>query len=368
MPALPRNTTDSAVSNTPNSTPDKPDMSSVRSLVTSVSKLAKAMRLTNNAIYRWIAVNRIPAKYLVRVANFYDVELRDLLELTGSDKSHKNISNIKPRSVLRTLMEVYRGNKTLEDAEAETGQPPIALKLILTHWGDELPTLYTALEQLDQGRIDLEEACIRLNVAKYTLHGLRRKYGYAPGKLKKQNVTTIDARRETNQEAAFLCIAGKMKVAEAAEKYEVSGRTIFRTIEELSHLKMMELTKWPNSMRAAYAEELKWGLEKYVEGWMEFAERSRLFMPKIAFYPDTPDTWRGQPLRRLLVALLLGEDTMSNIAKSRGADPSILANLFTGDLQPLVLTYEQVVGMNMAHQTALAELLLATMNRKRKWS
>ena len=344
------------------------DLSSVRSLVTSVSKLAKAMRLTNNAIYRWIAVNRIPAKYLVRVANFYDVELRDLLELTGSDKSHKNTSNIKPRSVLRTLVEVYRGNKTLEEAEVETGQPPIALKLILTHWGDELPTLYTTLEQLDQGRIDLEEACIRLNVAKYTLHGLRRKYGYAPGKLKKQNVTTIDARREANQEAAFLCIAGKMKVAEAAEKYEVSGRTIFRTIEELSHLKMMELTKWPNSMRAAYAEELKWGLEKYVEGWMEFAERSRLFMLKNAFYPDTPETWRGKPLKRLLVALLLGEDTVSNIVKSRGAEPSILVNLFTGDLQPLLLTYEQVVGMNMAHQTALAELLLATMNRKRKWS
>ena len=63
-----------------------------------------------SAIYRWIAVNRIPAKYLVRVANFYNVELRDLLELTGSDKSHKNTSNIKPRSVLRTLVEVYRGN------------------------------------------------------------------------------------------------------------------------------------------------------------------------------------------------------------------------------------------------------------------
>ena len=79
---------------TPPTKPTKADLSSVRTLITSVSKLAKALRLTNNALYRWIAVNRIPAKYLVRVANFYDVELRDLLPLTGSDISHPNIRNL----------------------------------------------------------------------------------------------------------------------------------------------------------------------------------------------------------------------------------------------------------------------------------
>jgi len=107
---------------------------------------------------------------------------------------------------------------------------------------------------------------------------------------------------------------------------------------------------------------------KYAEAWLQFAESHKLFMPRTCFYPDTPETWRGQPLRRLLVGLLLGEDTLENVAKSRGVDASILRNLFTGDLQPLALTYEQVIEMNMAHQTALAELLLATMNRKRKWS
>jgi hypothetical protein len=81
--------------------PTQADLSSVRTLITSVSKLAKALRLTNNAIYRWIAVNRIPAKYLVRVANFYDVELRDLMPLTGSDISHPNIRNLKPRAKVR---------------------------------------------------------------------------------------------------------------------------------------------------------------------------------------------------------------------------------------------------------------------------
>lgn len=348
--------------------PAKADLSSVRTLITSVSKLAKALRLTNNALYRWIAVNRIPAKYLVRVANFYDVELRDLLPLTGSDISHPNIRNLKPRSVLSTLIQVYRGAKTLEEAVTETGQPEIALKLILTHWGDELPTLYTTLEQLDQGRIDLEEACIRLNVAKYTLHGLRRSYGYAPGRLKKTKETTITARKGANQDVALLCIAGKMKVAEASEKFGISGRTIFRTIEEMSPRRMMDLTKWPNSMRAAYAEELKWSAEKYSEAWMEFAEKERLFLPKSPNYPDTPASWKGQTLKRLLVGVLLGEAPLDEIAKSRGADPNMLRNLFSGDLQNLALTYDQVSATPMPHQTALAELLMATVNRKRKWS
>ena len=83
-------------------------------------------------------------------------------------------------------------------------------------------------------------------------------------------------------------------------------------------------------------------------------------------------------MKRLLVGVLLGEAPLDEIAKSRGADPNMLRNLFSGDLQNLALqnlalqnlplTYDQVTAMSMAHQTALAELLMATMNRKRKWS
>ena len=70
----------------------------------------------------------------------------------------------------------------------------------------------------------------------------------------------------------------------------------------------------------------------------------------------------------MLVGVLLGEAPLDEIAKSRGADPAMLRNLFSGDLQNLALTYDQVSAMPMAHQTVLAELLMATVNRKRKWS
>ena len=114
----------------------KPDLTSVRSLVTSVTKLARHLKLTNNAVYRWINVNRIPGAHVIRVANFYDVELYDLLSLTGSDNANEVTVSLKPRSVLKALMEVFCGRMTLDQAVAETGQSLISLKLILVHWGD----------------------------------------------------------------------------------------------------------------------------------------------------------------------------------------------------------------------------------------
>ena len=111
--------------------PDKTaaNLSSVRTLVKSVTKLARHFGLSNNAIYRWIAVNRIPGSYVVQVANFYDVEVKDLIHLTGSDKANVVQVTTKPKNTLAELLEVYRGNKTLEEACATLGITVISGKL-----------------------------------------------------------------------------------------------------------------------------------------------------------------------------------------------------------------------------------------------
>ena len=109
----------------------KPDLSSVRSLITSVGELAKHVNLTTNGIYRWIQVNRIPSAHIIKVANFYDVELRDLLPLTGSEQSNSVAVRVKPRSALKFMLEVYRGNMSLKDACAQAGISEISGKLIL---------------------------------------------------------------------------------------------------------------------------------------------------------------------------------------------------------------------------------------------
>lgn len=347
--------------------PPEADLTSVRTLVTSVTALARHIKRTNSAIYRWIKVNRIPGHSIIKVANFYDVEIRDLLPLTGSDKSNANTLNLKPREVLHSLVEVFKGEKTIGQVAEETGQSEISLKLILIHWGDELPTLYTTLEQLDQKRITLEDAMARLKVTKYTLHGIRRKYGYAPGKLPRTRpLPTIDRRRALNREVALACIKGRTTVKEAAEAHGMSERTLFRTIESLSPVKMNMLSGWPQSFRLALAAEIEGNLPHYSQKWLEFAAASRFYMKNPPNYPETPKTWRDQPLRRLLIANLTGEASLGQLAEDKGADPKILRTLFTGDLRIVGLTYDQVMKLPLAHQTARAELLMASMDRQRK--
>lgn len=344
-----------------------PDLSSVRALIPSVSKLAKHIKISANGIYRWIAVNRIPGAHIIKVANFYDVELVDLLPLTGSEKSNKVTAKAKPKDTLKLLLEVYRRLRTIDDVCAELKISTISAKLIMTHWGDELPTLYTTLTQLDEKRIDLETAMKRLNVTKYTLHGIRSKYGFAPGNLKKtRKESSIGKRKDAQREVALRVIAGKMSPQEAADATESSYRSVFRFIERLTTVRLNQLAAWPLSFREALSVEIDKNLPNYAQKWVEFADLSRLFLKKNPKYPKTPETWRDQPLKRLLVAVLLGEATLDEVATSRGADPTMLSNLFTSDLRAIDMTFEEVQGLPMAHQLALAELLLAVMDRKRR--
>ncbi len=344
-----------------------PDLSTVRTLIPSVTKLANHLGLTINGIYRWIKVNRIPGAHVVKVANFYDVEIKDLLPLTGSDQANVSTVVAKPKNTLSVLLEVYRGNKTVEEACAEVGISAISAKLILTHWGDELPTLYTTLTQLDEKRISLETAMLRLNVTKYTLHGLRAKYGFAPGHIKKTRPESqMPARRAAQREVALRVIAGTMTTIEAAELVGASYRSVFRFIERLTTVRLNQLAKWPQSFRLALAEEIDKNMPNYAQKWVEFAEKMRVFLRNNPKYPKTPTNWRNLPLKRLLVGVLIGEETLENIAASRKADPTILRNLFTSDLRPLDLTFEELQGLPMAHQTAFAELLLSISDRKRR--
>lgn len=345
----------------------KPDLTSVRTLVRSVSALARHLKMTTNSIYRWIAVNRIPGAHVVRVANFYDVEIVQLLPLTGSDENNEVTVKLKPRNVLKTLMDVFQGAITIEQAMDITGSSKISLTLILTHWGDELPTLYTTLEQLDQKRIDLDEAAKRLGVAKYTLHGIRRKYGYAPGPLQRTRpMPTLPARQGKNKEVALSCIAGKFTVKDAARLSNISERTLFRAVDKLADIKLNDLAGWPVVFREALVSEIEGKTPPIVAKWLEFARSQRLFMEKTTEYPQTPTSWCSLPLKRLLVGVLLGEGTLEEVAESRRADPKILRSLFTGDLKPLDLTFEQVEFLPLTHQIALAEILLEMMDRKRK--
>lgn len=158
----------------------------VRELIKSVAPLARHLKVSSGAVYKWIRVDRIPAHHLIKIAKYYGLDVLSLQPLTGSELNNKVTVVKKPRSVLKAALDVYVGVITVDKAVESTGATRKSIDSILRYWKDELPTLYTTLEQLDQGRINLETACTRLTVTKYTMHGIRSKYGYAPGPIQKK--------------------------------------------------------------------------------------------------------------------------------------------------------------------------------------
>lgn len=346
----------------------EPDLTSVRTLVTSATELARVLNCSTNNIYRMIEVNRIPGRHLIKVAKLYDVEIQDLLHLTGSDKHNTTEPLKKPKNTLETLLLVYRKLITIDDASRELGVPVKSLHLTLVHWGDQLPTLHKTLVELEAKAISIDQACQRLGVAKFTLHGIRRKYGFAPGRLvSTKPKSNTAAKRAAKRAKALDVIAGRLTAEKAAEESGVSYRTMFRATSALTHHKLHDLTRWPLSFRAALVEEIERNMPNFAEKWLNFVESHRLIVKKRPKDVKTPETWKNTPVKRMLVGVLLGEATIDEIAASRGAYPAILAGLFTSDLQPLGVSDRGLLAMPVAHQAAVAEILLATLDRKRRF-
>ena len=339
----------------------------VRQLITSVSKLARYIGITNNGIYRWIKVNRIPGEHVIKVARFYDIDLGELMPLTGYDLSANPNIILKTRDTLPTLLKVQRGEFSLIEAAATLSTSEISLKLIMTHWGDKLQHLYNVLIVLEQGKISLDQAAMSLGVTKYTLHGIRRKYGFAPGPVKRTRPEkTLPARKAKAKAAALSVIAGTRSAVEAAADIQASTRTIFRTIEGLTDHKLSDLSHWPTVFRQALVVEIDKNLENFADKWLKKAEELRLFIRKTAKYPETPTNWKTQPIKRLLVAVLIGELSLEEVANARGADPFILESIFNSDIRSMNITFTELKEMSVAHQSAMAELLLWMLDRKRK--
>ena len=64
---------------------------------------------------------------------------------------------------------------------------------------------------------------------------------------------------------------------------------------------------------------------------------------------------------------MLGEVTLQEVADAKGGDAEAFAALFTSDLRPLGLTFEEASQLSITHQVALAEVLLAVLDRRRKF-
>lgn len=59
----------------------------------------------------------------------------------------------------------------------------------------------------------------------------------------------------------------------------------------------------------------------------------------------------------MLIAVLMGELSVRDLAALRGGEPSVLVKLFDMELAHLNLTMSQVLGMSIWHQMRVADML-----------
>ena len=69
------------------------------------------------------------------------------------------------------------------------------------------------------------------------------------------------------------------------------------------------------------------------------------------------ENWREATVKRMLIAVLLGESTVKDLAALRGGEPSVLVKLFDMELAHLNLTMSQALGMSIWHQMCVADML-----------
>lgn len=336
-----------------------PEVLTVRSLITSVTKLANHLgSVTPNAIYGWIKLNRIPGRHLLKIAAFYDIDVP--MHLAQSESKREAKINHKPRETLPVCIQVQKGELTIEEAAKKLGIHARAVQLIITNWGDQLPLLLETLTKLDAGEWSLDQAAAALQVTKFNIHALRKKYGFKPAPRKKAEPRPIVQRRQTARSVALDAIAGKITLAEVETTCNLSWRTIHRAIAKLSpDLSLIDLTHWPKSLRQAYAEEIARDLPKLSRNLWKYAELTGISLKKWPKYPEPPQEWRLANVKTMMIHVLLGNETTKSIAEKRGADPEILEALFTSDLRPLNLTWEEVKEASIFTQAALAEVLIA---------
>ena len=348
-----------------------PDPTTVETLITSNSDLATALGITPNAVLQWKKYGYIPAGRIEGVAAYYGVSQMQITHLAQKAAPVANNVVRKPIETLPTLMRVRKGELTIKQAARELNVSQRSLLSVEAAWGNDLPLLYETLESLKNKEITLAEAAEILKLTKGTINGMRRKFGYAPGALRKVKARRLEAKKtvkKTKQETVFDVIAGVTTVKEASETLGMSERTVFRWIDKQSpDLQLRDLTHWPNILRLALVQELKGKAPQFAHKWTQFLDESRVILRDSYKMPPKSTNLGKEPLKRLLIAILTDEATLTEVAVARHADEGILVGLFSGDLKPLGLDFETLNGLPFSHRLAVAEILVALSERRRRF-
>lgn len=318
----------------------------LRDLVKNQAALARDVGVSVQTVRTWLELNAIPPRRIIPVANALDVEITALLPF--AQKTYKPVL-IKAKT-LDDLLAVLEGRYAQDDKSAER---------IKEAWGDRLPLLYQTLTRLRDKQTTIQEAAETLGITKSAVHNLRKRYGIAPGPLKgvKRPEGRYKLGAKEARELALDVIAGRKTARAAADNAQISLRTLHRHIEDvLRPLYLNEISHWSRDFRLTLAYEIENKLPKYSLEWRKWAEDRHLLLKKSPTWPKSPKNWREVSIRRVIVAYLTGEHTMTELAAMRGGEPHILMEHVERELSQLGMP---TLSLTIHHQAAVAEIILA---------
>lgn len=338
--------------------------------VRTVTAFAKAMNVTTATVYTWIKEAKVPIGRVRQLSRVLNLDLAEALALASPEEADKPTPGVKtlpkPEGTLADLVAVQRGTRTLEDVSQELGVSLHALTVSYAQNEHRLPLMYEVLTGVTEGTKGVEEACEALGVTRSQLYYLMRHYGQPlPTRATYKEPGRYTQGKAVYQKLALDVIAGRTTALQAAEEAEVALRTLHRHVKRLTPHKLNNLAHWPSSFRLAYAQELQGKAPKLVESWVEYAYRHGLILCKNPRALPPVRNWKREGWSRMLIALLLGEVTLEELAAARGGSERALKDAFDGTLKPFHMRFGEVMALPVLHQAALADLLTMEKSKYR---
>lgn len=328
----------------------------LRDLIPSVTEVARKMNLTQMSIYRWIENDAVPPKQIIRLANALDVDIPVLLPYARK-------ATVDSPTIPKSHQDLEAINNAYCGRPYTTTLSPHAVKIALARWGDKWPEMYATLHALKKNEMSVDQATKRLGITKSALHNLRRRYGMSNGR--KQVVKSKPTKADLARKVAIDVIAGRLTAADAARNHDVSKRTIHRYVDELiKPLGLQDLTHWGVNWRFAYALEVSGKSRKTVLNWRSRWDHLELkpYLPKEPKWPKPVTDWRTAKWWRIVVAYLIDEASVSEIAENRRGSEEIVESLINKHLTDSNL---DCMGLSLYHKLCAAEVLVAENSVKR---
>jgi transcriptional regulator with XRE-family HTH domain len=323
-------------------------------------RLASDMGVSYNTVLSWVNKEHVPVSRITKLAHLLDIPLGDALDLIGKPKNDgASPTLLKPKGTLDLLLEVKRGNMTLEAVSEATNIPLDNLQRSYSLNEHRLPLLQTTLKAYADKRISRKEAIATLGVSKSQFHYLARTYGEVPKRVKrKKELGRYLSNRPLFEKLALEVIAGRTNARKLALTNDIPLRTLHRYIKAaIEPLSLTELSHWPMNFRRALALELEGKSPAVVKKLVALAQKHQVVLEKRVRPMETPKNLRELGAQDLARVILYGHHTVEEVALLRGGEVPVIKNLVNGALKPIGMRYSEVVSMSLAHQAAVADLL-----------